>query len=86
MAIVIISEGKNLFEYFTFKLIYLIEANLNICDWIYCANGGKCLNTGNSTTSYKCRCDFGFTGMLCEDRVNITSNKFFISFRKFKFS
>jgi hypothetical protein len=47
----------------------------NICDYIHCENDGVCQKAENSTIGYKCRCQFGFTGPLCEDRVNITSKK-----------
>ena len=48
-----------------------------MCNWIECANGGLCQSAPNSTFGYKCRCQFGFTGVLCEDRVNVTSEWFF---------
>ncbi|UJR32193.1 hypothetical protein I4U23_019657 [Adineta vaga] len=44
----------------------------NICDWIYCTNNGTCQQVVNSTQGYRCRCHFGFTGLLCENRVNIS--------------
>ncbi|CAF2519188.1 unnamed protein product [Rotaria sp. Silwood2] len=49
------------------------QRNTNICDWIQCANGGECQIDENSNMGYKCRCPFGFTGLLCEDLLNITT-------------
>ncbi|CAF1135060.1 unnamed protein product [Rotaria sp. Silwood1] len=49
------------------------QGNTNICNWIQCENGGICQLAENSTMGYKCRCQFGFTGLLCEDRLNITT-------------
>ncbi|CAF0991472.1 unnamed protein product [Rotaria sordida] len=37
------------------------------------ANGGICQPAEGSTLGYKCRCQFGFTGTLCESRLNITT-------------
>jgi hypothetical protein len=51
-----------------------------MCDWIYCENDGTCQQRENSIVGFKCRCQFGFDGLLCENRVNITSKKYFIVF------
>ena len=44
-----------------------------MCNWITCSNGGVCQQAPNTTAGYRCRCQFGFSGLLCEDRMNITS-------------
>ncbi|CAF3582033.1 unnamed protein product [Rotaria sordida] len=49
------------------------QGTANMCDWIQCANGGICQPAEGSTLGYKCRCQFGFTGTLCESRLNITT-------------
>ena len=51
----------------------MVTSDKNICNWIKCANNGKCEPFNNNTTGFRCRCEFGFTGMLCDERLNITS-------------
>lgn len=39
--------------------------DLTPCDNVVCQNGGTCHVT--SSTTYKCKCSFGFFGDLCEN-------------------
>ena len=67
--------------------IYL-GAKFNICDWIHCENGGTCQQRQNYIMGFRCQCTFGFKGLLCEHRVNITSKKFdgyFYRYERFQF-
>ncbi len=74
LAMIVVGQSKNLSRIFSWKYSSgFFEGNhSNICDWMQCANGGIC---ESSVFGYHCRCLFGFTGILCEGRTNITSRK-----------
>lgn len=56
----------------------------NICDWVQCANGGSCQEIQNSTFGFQCNCAFSYTGLLCDERLNISSELFRSSHEKCK--
>ena len=74
----------------TLSLIEILQqfvrlgAQFNICEWVTCSNGGICQPAANTTAGYRCRCQFGFSGLLCEDRVNITSELRWLSQRTWR--
>ncbi|CAF1637425.1 unnamed protein product [Rotaria magnacalcarata] len=71
----IFSDRSSLLVFSCLLLVVAIfgQNNGDLCYWIHCANGGVCEKPQNSTALFKCQCQFGFTGMLCEDRINITT-------------
>jgi len=68
------------------NILFFRTDNSNICNWIKCENGGICQNIINSTLGYQCRCPFGFTGLLCEDRINKICKKILFYSLKFELS
>ena len=58
----------------------ILGAKRDICPWIYCENNGTCIQRENSTIGFECRCQFSFVGLLCENRVNITSKEYPLSY------
>lgn len=60
-------------------IFIFIKDNLDICNWIQCSNGGTCKPPVNNLTQpFRCECRFGFSGILCDDRVNITCKKAYL--------
>jgi hypothetical protein len=55
-------------------IVYL-EAQPNVCDFIYCENKGSCGQNNKTLLGFQCQCQFGFTGLLCESRLNVTSKE-----------
>jgi len=63
MTVVIVGHGKEM----TTK-----QTRWNFCHWIKCENGGTCRTLSPSSTVYQCQCTFGYNGVLCENKLNLS--------------
>ncbi len=56
-------------------IVYLEAEPPDMCKFIYCEHNGTCAQTSKTLLGFQCQCQFGFTGSLCESRLNITSKE-----------
>ncbi|CAF5027305.1 unnamed protein product [Rotaria sp. Silwood1] len=43
----------------------------NACAFVYCKNGGKCIEDPTTIDCFKCQCTPGYTGRICETQIPI---------------